>query len=311
MHLIKSSAAFERRRVLAAAVCRRLAAGCVALLLLLGAWQPLRADLVYFDDSIADPEDFSLLGSAWNPGPNAGRFGGNPAPGSATFSIMNGGLTNDPSADTTSHRFGFQNTQPITNLIPTSGYTVANYASMINTALNVWDAPSGFTNLGLVADGNVNAGAPQSSGGHLGDIRVAAWQINGLTILAHAFQPGTEAMFGAGGTVAGDVHVDPDWNWVDSATPGPGQFDLLTVLIHEIGHSLGLGHSGDPTSVMFSTYSGARRTLVADDIAGIRAIYGVPEPGTLVLLLTGGGIIGLWRHSSHRANRERRAPVAA
>ena len=310
MNLNMGCALFGRLRLPAAALGRRCAPACVALLLLVGAWQPLRADLVHFDDAIEDPQEFSLLGSAWNPGPNAGRFSGNPAPGSATFSIMNGGLTRDPSVDTTSHRFGFENTMPITNLIPTSGYTVTNYANLIDAALDVWDAASGFTNLGFVADGGVNAGASQSSGGHLGDIRVAAWQINGLTVLAHAFQPGTETMFGTGGTIAGDVHVDPDWNWVDSATPGAGQFDLFTVLLHEFGHSLGLGHSADPSSVMFSTYSGARRTLAADDIAGIQAIYGVPEPDSLVLLLTG-GIIGLWRHSSRRANRERRALIAA
>jgi hypothetical protein len=74
------------------------------------------------------------------------------------------------------------------------------------------------------------------------------------------------------------LHFDDEERWVDSETRN---VDLLTVAAHEIGHTLGLAHSSDPDALMFASYSGPRRFLSEDDIAGVQAIYGVgsaPEP---------------------------------
>ena len=74
------------------------------------------------------------------------------------------------------------------------------------------------------------------------------------------------------------LHFDNEERWVDSETRN---VDLLTVAAHEIGHTLGLAHSDDPNALMFASYSGPRRFLGEDDIAGVQAIYGVgsaPEP---------------------------------
>ncbi|MCA9780343.1 MAG: matrixin family metalloprotease [Candidatus Eremiobacteraeota bacterium] len=86
-------------------------------------------------------------------------------------------------------------------------------------------------------------------------------------VLAHAFFPPP-----CGGAHAGSCHFDEAENW--DLTGTGGNVDLETVALHEIGHLLGLQHSNVPNSVMFASYSGPRRQLAPDDIAGIEALYG-------------------------------------
>jgi hypothetical protein len=61
------------------------------------------------------------------------------------------------------------------------------------------------------------------------------------------------------------------WNWYAGADPTAiqaGQFDFETVVMHELGHVLGLGHSADATSVMSATLGAgtANRNLTVADL---------------------------------------------
>jgi len=71
--------------------------------------------------------------------------------------------------------------------------------------------------------------------------------------------------------IAGDCYYDEDETWTIAGTG----IDLRFVSLHEFGHCLGMGHSDDPTAVMFPFYSGSNEdpVLQADDIDGIQALY--------------------------------------
>jgi hypothetical protein len=83
--------------------------------------------------------------------------------------------------------------------------------------------------------------------------------------------------------------------------------NLAEVVCHELGHSIGLGHSTDPAAIMWATARGQGRdaTLGADDKAGVLAIYpaspgggggGGPGPGagpvSISTLSANDGVVG-------------------
>ncbi|MEI6563380.1 MAG: matrixin family metalloprotease [bacterium] len=87
-------------------------------------------------------------------------------------------------------------------------------------------------------------------------------------VLAHAFFPNDINPE----PIAGDLHFDEDETWsIGSA----GGIDIQYVALHELGHSLGMGHSSDPTAVMFPFYDGTQAAVLQkDDINGILTLYG-------------------------------------
>lgn len=162
----------------------------------------------------------------------------------------------------------------------------AGYLTQVSNAFAAWSAVANITFVQVADDGAAFNAATAS-----GDIRLGGHTFDGASgILAHGFYPPVN-----GNSAAGDIHFDIDETWALSfADPG---FSIFQVLAHEIGHAIGLDHTGVPGSLMNPFYSEAFTGPQADDIAGAQFIYGppivveVPEPPVLALL--GLSLIGL------------------
>jgi hypothetical protein len=89
-----------------------------------------------------------------------------------------------------------------------------------------------------------------------------------------------------GTRIEGDIHFNNrDFRWTMGASnPNNDVYKILPVAVHEVGHSVGIGHSAVPIATMFfSAQAGdIGQTLDIDDTSAAKFLYG-PRQNTLTV----------------------------
>ena len=149
---------------------------------------------------------------------------------------------------------------------------------------------------------------------------------DGLNVLGFQNRPELDRTLGAttfqinsntGALISADIFLNTAFPWSVSSGGESGRYDVESIMTHEVGHILGLGHSAigetQPRSGGGRTVLGKRavmfpiaygpgsiedRTLEADDVAGISDIYGTSEAADSLgsiggrVTLNGAGVFG-------------------
>ncbi|MCA9190458.1 MAG: hypothetical protein KDB03_01800 [Planctomycetales bacterium] len=258
--------------------------------------------------------DFVTIPQTFIPPSSSGSKWGNPIHGTAsdvitwTFmadgTILSGGhpLTGEVSggSNISQMRLDFDNANGI-----------GAFDQAVNNAFNTWAnaTPGRITFQYVNSDTGADAGDSSNPSSYAVDIRIGAF----TPVAATGFEGLAGVGFGPPGddtfpffhdALAGDILLNINQNFFVAPgnegdtfyTTGTYFNDLEGLMLHELGHAaIGLAHATNGPNfsaledVMYvdALPTFINRQLSAQDIAGAQSVYGVPEPGCVMILSIG------------------------
>ena len=137
----------------------------------------------------------------------------------------------------------------------------ADFQAEIRNAFNRWEqvARIDFVEVGDASDNAIRIGSDEIDGP--GGILGQAW-----------------TSYAGGSVVRSEIHFETDEGWRTSdgrIVTDAGESFYVTAL-HEIGHTMGLGHHDAEPAVMSTFLEAQLVDLLRSDVAGAQAIYGTP-----------------------------------
>jgi len=140
--------------------------------------------------------------------------------------------------------------------------------ALIEEAIAEWELVSGIKINITGADSNAAIDDNAGPAGKDGLVRVFWGTAGGAAGLAGPDGDFYDEDLGYFPFIDGSVEINNDPNQWESPS------ELVAVLVHELGHLMGLGHSDNPDSVMFANPYNHLNHPRADDILAARALYG-------------------------------------
>lgn len=140
----------------------------------------------------------------------------------------------------------------------------ANTPTLVHTAAARWSQPA--------------TGVPFSFINFVGQIGPVRMTVGGANLGALGFPdvPGVNSLyFNSGYLVSSTLRLNTTWTWNTSCTMNQAlkKVDVMTIVLHEFGHSVSLNHDQThPEAVMWPA-DVCKQTLRADDKAGIDYLY--------------------------------------
>lgn len=147
----------------------------------------------------------------------------------------------------------------VRNRIPT-----ARFAAALRAAFDLWEQAAGVRFQPAADERNV-------------DLLIGAQaEPRGIAFTGLRYWTGSEGALSR--LTAAAICLNPELAWEATPDGSLETYDLRRVLVHEIGHVLGLDHPGPEGQIMAFSYREDGAALGTGDIAGAVRLYGPPDP---------------------------------